>query len=192
MHSVSAPTPPRPSRAQLRRGFIAPAFDDPSMERYRTPAAWRWISVLSGLLSLILVTAPVLVFVWQQEDPSRPDWAFLVAAVVLLVPWVFTTGMLNGSVSGIFDLKTVQLDEIEQRDRDAAYRSAYRTLIPLNIVALGAVAGLALEGSGVWVVWSLGMALLVQLLLPQHIAAWRFAARDDSTRETPAAPQHGA
>jgi len=170
----------RPSRAQLRHGPLASAFDDPSMERYRTSQARRRISVLQVGLTLVLVTVPILLYHWHQTDPEMPRWAFAVAAVVLFIPWMFVTGMCNGSVSGIFDLRDAQLDEIERRDRDAAYRTAYRALIPVTMVLLGTVSGLSAAGRGIWVFWLVSLFLFTLLGLPQHIAAWRLAARGDA------------
>jgi hypothetical protein len=150
------------------------------MERYRTSRARRQISVLQLMLSLVLVTVPLLLYHWHHTDPAVPGWAFAVAAVVLFIPWMFVTGMCNGSVSGIFDLRDSQLDEIERQDRDAAYRTAYRALIPVTMVLLGVVSGLSAAGRGYWVVWLVALFLLTQLGLPQHIAAWRLAARGDA------------
>ena len=98
MPSPSVPSPSARSRAQLRRGPLASAFDDPSMERYRTSRARRRISILQILLSIVLATIPLLLFHWHRTDPSMPLWAFTVAAVVLFIPWMFVTGMCNGSV----------------------------------------------------------------------------------------------
>jgi hypothetical protein len=182
-----SPSTSRPSRAQTRGGFLASAFDDPSMERYRTAQARRRISVLSALLSLILITVPVLLIVWNRSDPTFPSWAFAVAGVVLYIPWMFVTGMLNGSVSGIFDLKEVQLDETERQDRDAAYRTAYRAMVPVSLITLGAVIGIVSTEGGTsdaawkaWVLWIGATYLLLQILLPRYIAAWRLAARGDA------------
>ena len=174
------PGPVVPSRAQLRQGPLASAFDDPSMERYRTSQALRRISVLQVGLTLVLVTVPILLYHWHQTDPAMPRWAFAVAAVVLFIPWMFVTGMCNGSVSGIFDLRDAQLDEIERQDRDAAYRTAYRALIPVTMVLLGTVSGLSAAGRGIWVFWLVSLFLYTLLGLPQHIAAWRLAARGDA------------
>jgi hypothetical protein len=60
------------------------------------------------------------------------------------------------------------LDEAERQQRDDAYRSAYRTIMSVSIVAMGilaADAALALPVISVY--------LLVIILLPVHIAAWR-------------------
>lgn len=194
----TSPQSPPPSRAQLRKGFLASAFDHPSMERYRTSQARRRISALSILLSLILITVPELLFYWHLDDPTFPSWAFAVAAVALYVPWMFVTGMLNGSVSGIFDLEDAQLDEIERKDRDAAYRTAYRVMFPVTMVFFGVVAGLAAAGGATedsrWariVFWIVAVLLLFQLLLPQYIAAWRLAARGDAEELRADMESHG-
>lgn len=192
MPSSSVPSPSARSRAQLRRGPLASAFDDPSMERYRTSRARRRISVLQILLSIVLATIPLLLFHWHRTDPSMPLWAFAVAAVVLFIPWMFVTGMCNGSVSGIFDLRDAQLDEIERQDRDAAYRTAYRALIPVTMVLLGVVSGLAEAGRGYWVFWLASLFLFTLLGLPQHIAAWRLAARGDADAVHADEGSHGA
>lgn len=181
----------QPSRSQLRQGFLASAFDDPSMERYRTSRARRRISVLQLLLSIVLVTVPLLLYRWHQTDPTMPSWAFAVAAVVLFVPWMFVTGICNGSVSGIFDLRETQLDEVERRDRDAAYRTAYRALIPVTMVLLGIVSGLFAAGRVYWTFWLVSLFLFTQLGLPQHIAAWRLAARGDADAAHAGAESHG-
>jgi len=193
-----SPSKPRPSRAQLRGGFLASAFDDPSMERYRTARARRRISVLSVLLSLTLITVPVMLISWHRNDPVVPIWAFALAAVVLYIPWMFVTGMLNGSVSGIFDLKDAQLDETERQDRDVAYRTAYRMMIPISLLTL-AVAGLASAGGeagdtgwGGLVVWIIGVYLLLQISLPRHIALWRLAARGDCEELSDKVGAHGS
>lgn len=180
MSTVNNPNPDMQSRAHLRRGPLASAFDDPSMERYRTARARRMISVLQMMLSVVLVTIPLLLYHWHHTDPAMPRWAFAVAAVVLYMPWMFVTGMCNGSVSGIFDLRDTQLDEIERQDRDAAYRTAYRALIPVTMVLLGVVSGLSAAGRGYWVFWLVGLFMFTLLGLPQHIAAWRLAAREDA------------
>lgn len=95
----------RESRAQLRQDALARALDDPSMERYRTSRARRRLSVLQAMLSVLLVTVPLLLFRWHRTDATMPLWGFALAAVVLFIPWMFVTGMCNGSVSGIFDLR---------------------------------------------------------------------------------------
>ena len=183
---------PNPSRAQLRQGPLASALDDSSMERYRTSRARRRLSLLQATLSVILVTVPLLLFHWHQTDATMPLWGFAVAAVLLFIPWMFVTGMVNGSVSGIFDLKDSQLDEIERRDRDAAYRTAYRVLIPVTMVLLGNVIGLATAGRGYWVFWLCALFLFTLLGLPQHIAAWRLAARGDADAVHADEGSHGA
>jgi hypothetical protein len=191
--SPSVPSPSARSRAQLRRGPLASAFDDPSMERYRTSRARRRLSLLQATLSVLLVTVPVLLFHWHRTDPTMPLWGFVAAVAVLSIPWVFVTGMVNGSVSGIFDLSDTQLDEIERRDRDAAYRTAYRALVPVTMVLLGVVSGLAAAGRGYWVFWLVALFLFTLLGLPQHIAAWRLAARGDAEADagSPDAGSHG-
>ena len=168
------------TRAQRRQGTLATAFDHPSMERYRMSSARRRLSVLQAMLSVLLVTLPLLLFHWHRTDATMPLWGFAVAAVVLSIPWVFVTGMVNGSVSGIFDLSDAQLDEIERRDRDAAYRTAYRALIPVSMVVLGVVSGLVSAGRGYWAFWIVALFYFALLGLPQHIAAWRLAARGDA------------
>jgi len=164
------------------------------MERYRTSRARRRLSLLQATLSVILVTVPLLLFHWHQTDATMPLWGFAVAAVVLFIPWMFVTGMCNGSISGIFDLKDSQLDEIERRDRDAAYRTAYRVLIPVTMVLLGNVIGLASAERGYWVFWLCALFLFVFLGLPQHIVAWRLAARGDAEADAGSleAGPHGA
>lgn len=179
------------SRAMRRQGPLASAIDNPSMERYRTSRARRRISVLQLLLTLVLVTVPLLLYQWHQTDPTMPRWAFAVAAVLLFMPWMFVTGMCNGSVSGIFDLGDTQLDEIERQDRDAAYRTAYRALIPVTMVLLGVVSGLAAAGQVSWVFWLVSLFLFTQFGLPQHIAAWRLAARGDADAGHVDAGSHG-
>lgn len=191
MAANTVPRSPNPSRAQLRQGPLASALDESSMERYRTSQARRRLSLLQATLSVILVTVPLLLFLWHQTDATMPLWGFAVAAVVLFIPWMFVTGMVNGSVSGIFDLKDSQLDEIERRDRDAAYRTAYRVLIPVTMVLLGNVIGLAAAGRGYWVFWLCALFLFVLLGLPQHIAAWRLAARGDADAANADAGSHG-
>jgi hypothetical protein len=168
------------------------------MERYRTARARRRISVLSVLLSLTLITVPVMLISWHRNDPVVPIWAFALAAVVLYIPWMFVTGMLNGSVSGIFDLKDAQLDETERQDRDVAYRTAYRMMIPISLLTL-AVAGLASAGGeagdtgwGGLVVWIIGVYLLLQISLPRHIALWRLAARGDCEELSDKVGAHGS
>lgn len=168
------------TRAQRRQGTLATAFDHPSMGRYRTSLARRRLSVLQAMLSVLLVTLPLLLFHWHRTDATMPLWGFVLALVVLSIPWVFVTGMVNGSVSGIFDLRDTQLDEIERRDRDAAYRTAYRAIIPVSMVLLGAVSGLASAGRGYWAFWIVALFYFALLGLPQHIAAWRLAARGDA------------
>ncbi|MFM8567362.1 MAG: hypothetical protein ACKOCV_06740 [Gemmatimonadota bacterium] len=180
------------SRAQLRQGPLATALDDPSMERYRTSRARRRLSLLQIALSVILVTVPLLLYQWHHTDPAMPLWAFAVAAVVLFLPWMFVTGMCNGSVSGIFDLRDDQLDEFERRDRDAAYRTAYRALIPVTMVLLGTVSGLAAAGRGALVFWLVSLFLFTLLGLPQHIAAWRLAARGDADAANADVGSHGS
>lgn len=170
----------RESRAQLRQDALARALDDPSMERYRTSRARRRLSVLQAMLSVLLVTVPLLLFRWHRTDATMPLWGFALAAVVLFIPWMFVTGMCNGSVSGIFDLRDTQLDEIERQDRDGAYRTAYRSLIPVTMVLLGILSGLAAAGRGYWVFWLASLFLFAQLGLPQHIAAWRLSARGET------------
>jgi hypothetical protein len=170
------------------------------MERYRTAQARRRISVLSILLSLILITVPVLLVVWHRSNPAVPSWAFAVALVVLYIPWMFVTGMLNGSVSGIFDLKEAQLDETERQDRDAAYRIAYRAMVPASIGTLTLVAlGIAGTGGGTadagWtarILWIAAAFLMLQISLPMHIAAWRLAARGDADDLIADAESHGS
>ena len=93
MTTVNNPNSDMQSRAHLRRGPLAPAFDDPSMERYRT---------------------------------------------------------------------------------------AYRAVIPVTMVLLGVVSGLSAAGRGYWVFWLVALFLFTLLGLPQHIAAWRLAAREDA------------
>jgi len=178
------------SRAHLRQGPLATVIDDPSMERYRSSQARRRLSLLQAMLSVLLVTVPLLLFHWHRKDATMPLWGFAVAAVVLSIPWVFVTGMVNGSVSGIFDLSDAQLDEIERRDRDAAYRTAYRALIPVSMVVLGVVSGLVSAGQGYWAFWIVALFYFALLGLPQHIAAWRLAARGDA--EADGAPDEGS
>jgi hypothetical protein len=181
------------TRAQRRQGPLATAIDDPSMERYRTSRARRRLSLLQATLSVLLVTVPLLLFHWHRTDATMPLWGFVAAAAVLSIPWVFVTGMVNGSVSGIFDLRDAQLDEIERRDRDAAYRTAYRVLIPVTMVLLGVISGLAAAGRGYGVLWLCALFLFVLLGLPQHIVAWRLAARGDAEADagSPEAGVHG-
>ncbi len=164
------------------------------MERYRTSQARRRLSLLQATLSVLLVTVPVLLFHWHGTDPTMPLWGFAVAAIVLFIPWMFVAGMVNGSVSGIFDLSDTQLDEIERRDRDAAYRTAYRALIPVSMVVLGVVSGLVSAGRGYWAFWIIALYYFALLSLPQHVAAWRLAARGDADADagSPEAGSRGA
>ncbi|MEK0431339.1 MAG: hypothetical protein RL139_1143 [Gemmatimonadota bacterium] len=167
----------RPSRAELRGGRLASAIDHPSMEPFRRAGARRRLVILHLLLTALLVTVPQLLFLWHGQDGAMPLWGFAVAAVVLFLPWVFVTGMVNGSVYGIFDLSDAQLDEVERQHRDAAYRTAYRAMIPVTMVSIGAVAGLVESGRTALAFWLGSLFLFLLLGLPQYIAAWRFAAR---------------
>jgi hypothetical protein len=42
------------------------------------------------------------------------------------------------------------------------------------------VSGLSAAGRGYWVFWLVGLFMFTLLGLPQHIAAWRLAAREDA------------
>jgi hypothetical protein len=156
------------TRRELRQGLLARAFDDPHMQRYQHQSARRRLTILQAVLSLILLAVPQLLFHWHMADPVMPFWAFAAAAALLYIPWMFVTGMLNGSVYGIFDLRSQQLDEVELRQRDAAYRTAYLISIWASLLALGAIAGnpsLAIPVISVF--------LFLHIGLPRHIAAWR-------------------
>lgn len=180
------------TRRRRRRGPLAEAHDAPLMERFRTPRARRGLIAVHVLLTLILVTVPEWLYVWSQDDQTIPRWAFAAAALILGIPWAFVTGMVNGSVSGIFDLASDQLDELERCDRDAAYRTAYRLLIPITMVTWGAVAGLSAAGHEALAFWGLSVLLFTQLGLPQYIAAWRLAARQDAGVVSDEPTGHGA
>ena len=148
------------------------------MARYQSAGARRRLMGLHLVLTLILATVPQLLYRWHRQDPAMPLWAFAVAAVLLFIPWMFVTGMVNGSVYGIFDLTDAQLDEVERQHRDAAYRTAYRTMYPVSIVGLGVVAGLVESGRTALAFWLGSICFALFLGLPQYIAAWRFAANE--------------
>jgi len=166
------------TRAERRRGLLASAFDDPAMARYQNAGARRRLIGIHIALTLILATIPQLLYLWHRQDAAMPLWGFAVAAVVLFVPWMFVTGMVNGSVYGIFDLNDAQLDEVERQHRDAAYRTAYRVMVPVTMVGIGTVAGLVEGGHLAPAFWCGSIVLALVIGLPQYIAAWRFAAHD--------------
>ena len=166
------------TRAERRRGPLAAAFDHPSMTRYQNAGARRRLIGIHIALTLILATIPQLLYLWHRQDAAMPLWGFAVAAVVLFVPWMFVTGMVNGSVYGIFDLKDAQLDEVERQHRDAAYRTAYRVMFTFTMVGIGMVAGLVESGRLAPAFWCGAILFALVLGLPQYIAAWRFAAHD--------------
>jgi hypothetical protein len=135
-------------------------------------------------LTVVLVTVPQLLFLWHGQDAAMPRWGFAVAAVGLFLPWMFVTGMLNGSVYGIFDLRDAQLDEVERQHRDAAYRTAYRAMFPVTMVSFGAAVGLVDSGRPALAFWLGSLLLFLLLGLPQYIAAWRFAANEPADAVT--------
>ena len=171
------------SRADRRRGLLATAIDDPVMRRYQSAGARRRLIGIHIALTLILATVPQLLYLWHRQDAAMPLWALAVAAVLLFIPWMFVTGMVNGSVYGIFDLKDAQLDEVERQHRDAAYRTAYRVMFPVTMVGIGTVAGLVESGRLALAFWCGAILFALVLALPQYIAAWRLAAHGtvDST-----------
>jgi glycerol uptake facilitator-like aquaporin len=164
--------------------LLATAIDDPVMRRYQNAGARRRLIGIHIALTLILATVPQLLYLWHRKDAAMPFWAFAVAAVLLFVPWMFVTGMVNGSVYGIFDLKDGQLDEVERQHRDAAYRTAYRVMIPVTMVGIGTVAGLVEGGRLAPAFWCGSILFALVLGLPQYIAAWRFAAHDSVSGAT--------
>ena len=176
--SASPNTTSASTRADRRRGLLATAIDDPVMRRYQSAGARRRLIGIHIALTLILATIPQLLYLWHRQDAAMPQWAFAVAAVVLFIPWMFVTGMVNGSVYGIFDLKDVQLDEVERQHRDAAYRTAYRVMFPVTMAGIGAVVGLVESGRLALAFWCGSILFALVLGLPQYIAAWRFAAHD--------------
>lgn len=175
-YDVSERSDSQSTRAQRRSGVLAMAIDDPVMERFRGAGARRRLVALHVLLTIVLITVPQLLLLWHLDEATMPRWVFAVAAVVLFIPWMFVTGMVNGSVYGIFDLRDAQLDEVERQHRDAAYRTAYRVMIPTLMVAGGAIVGLVGSGRTAPAFWLGAMCFFGLLGLPQYLAAWRFAA----------------
>lgn len=152
-------------------GRLAVAMADPRFDRYRDPRSRRRLSLAHMVLSLAMVVGLAV--------STGGNLPLLVVSLLLVLPWMMVTGALNASIHGLTELSDRDLDELQRRVRDAAYRRSYRIL---SVVAVLLAIGLFFSISGaVPPAVTTGVALLVVfsvLGLPVHLLAWSLPADD--------------
>ena len=104
-------------------------LDDPTMEKFRTPRARRYLA--AGLI-LILLAEAVLIGI----SASLPVQVFIGGMLVLVVVMVFTLGALKASTRGVEELSPAVLDERQVQVRGLVYSTSYRVLSVVFVFAM--------------------------------------------------------
>ncbi|MET9439296.1 hypothetical protein [Streptomyces sp. NPDC006610] len=115
--------------------------------------------------------------------PGEPVWA-LVAAGLLLLPWMVATGIINSATRGLLELRERILDERQAAERRRVLARAHRVTMLLLLVAVAALltAG-AIDGHAprAYAAPVLVAVLVVHWLMPLWVAG--LTARDEPAED---------
>lgn len=169
--------PSSPARPPHRtRSFLARLFADRQFDALQNRTQRRRASLVQLVTLVALFVGIATGVVW----PDAPLWLIVLVPVLLLLPFFVATGRLNASIGGVTEIRTRDLDEVQQRVRDSAYRRAYAMLGLSSVVFMLATFAFS-EG------WLPGGALLVLgwivfnlwLGAPAHLLAWTLPDVDE-------------
>lgn len=116
-------------------------------------------------------------------SPAEPMWA-VIAAAVLMLPWMVATGVINGATRGLLELRERALDERQSAERRRVLARAHRAMTSL---LLAAVVGLLTAGAAdgdalrVYAVPVLAAVLAAHWLMPLWVAG--LTAQDEPTED---------
>ncbi|MEU9051439.1 hypothetical protein AB0D37_13655 [Streptomyces sp. NPDC048384] len=114
---------------------------------------------------------------------TEPMWA-VIAAAVLMLPWMVVTGVINGATRGLLELRERALDERQSAERRRVLARAHRAMTSL---LLAAVVGLLTAGAAdgdalrVYAAPVLAAVLAAHWLMPLWVAG--LTAQDEPTED---------
>jgi hypothetical protein len=152
-------------------GRLAGAMADPRFDRYRATRPRRLVSLVQIALSLAIAGG--------MAASTGGNLPLLVASVLLILPWMLVTGALNASVHGLTELADRDLDELQRRLRDAAYRRSYRILSAATVLFALALFFTIDRAMPPALTTGAAMSLVLSVLsLPVHLLAWSLPSDD--------------
>lgn len=150
------------------KGFRARTFDHPRWDQWRNRRSRVRISMTQAAAGCVLVMATA-----YAVSADLPAWLYVPVLGIPLVLWVGATGALNASINGMTELSSRDLDEVQRRVRDIAYRRAYRIAVVLVAGLAGLIIAGALSATTAVQETLIGYgAFLFVLMLPGHLLAW--------------------
>ncbi|GAB2857399.1 hypothetical protein GCM10027074_25540 [Streptomyces deserti] len=159
-------------------------MNDPRGRALHATAARRRLAV-SAHVALTVAIGGLITHFWYEE--AEPTWA-AVAVVLLLLPWVIATGVINSAIRGLLELRRHVLDERQSAERSRVVARAHRVMaVLLGVAVVGLLAGGVTERDAVqaYAAPVLIAVLVVHLLMPLWVAG--LTARDEPTEDEAAA-----
>lgn len=105
---------------------------------------------------------------------GEPLWPVAVM-VVLLLPWMFATGVINGATRGLLELREHVLDERQSAERGSVLARAHRMttlLLAAVAVSLLITGGVAGDAPKAYAAPLLIAVLVVHWVMPLWVAGW--------------------
>ncbi|MFI6011997.1 hypothetical protein ACIBAG_24810 [Streptomyces sp. NPDC051243] len=132
-------------------------------------AARRRSVVAAHVVLTVAIVALVGHFCLSRAEPT---WAAVVA-LVLTLPWMVATGVINSATRGLLELRERALDERQLAERSRVLARAHRLMTALlagavvGLLAVGAAGGDALRA---YAAPTLAAVLVVHWLMPLWVA----------------------
>lgn len=155
-------------------------MNDPRRRPMHATAARRRAVVAAHVVLTAAVVGLLGHFCLSRAEPT---WA-AVAAVVLLLPWMVATGVINSATRGLLELRERALDERQLAERSRVLARAHRLM---TCLLAGAVVGLLAAGAAdgdalrTYVVPALVAVLVVHWLMPLWVAG--LTAQDEPAED---------
>ncbi|WP_406414086.1 hypothetical protein [Streptomyces sp. NBC_01614] len=132
---------------------------------------------------VVLTVAIGALTTYFSLSSTEPMWA-VIAAAVLMLPWMVATGVINGATRGLLELRERALDERQSAERRRVLARAHRTMTSL---LLAAVVGLLTAGAAdgdalrVYAAPVLAAVLAAHWLMPLWVAG--LTAQDEPAED---------
>jgi len=114
-------------------------MNDPRGRPMYATAARRRLAVAAHITLTAAISGLMIHFYLAKAEPM---WTVVVMAVLLL-PWMFTTGVINGATRGLLELREHVLDERQSAERSRVLARAHRAM---TLLLAAAVVGLLAAG----------------------------------------------
>ncbi|MEU7579532.1 hypothetical protein AB0B50_18215 [Streptomyces sp. NPDC041068] len=101
---------------------------------------------------------------WLFAVVGDERWAVF-ALLALILPWCFTTGVINGSVRGMLDLRARALDERQRAEKARVVALAHRVMLWVLLAA-------AVGAGAVWATGHDAEGLIFPVLFAVFVTHW--------------------